>query len=91
MAEELKVQRQEENSAAVRDLSTHIIRLMKERDALLEKRKKLITLSEAKAAIAAADDLLLRAIREVVPDYEPQILQLQAEYYLESDLQPFDE
>lgn len=89
MADELKVQRQEENSAAVRDLSGHIIRLMKERDALLEKRKKLITLDEAKSALAKADDIMLQAIYEVAADFAHLILQRQAELHFETD-QPFE-
>lgn len=89
ISQECKEQRIQENSAAVRDLSNHLIRLMKERDALLEKRKKLISLEEAKSVLAKADDIFGQAVDEVVPDYAHLIRQRQAELYFEND-QPFE-
>ena len=90
LSEECRDQRQQENSAAVRDLSNHIMRLRKDLDALLEKRKKLITLAEAKKAVAKANDYVIQAVYEIVPDYAHLILQRQAELHLESE-QPFEE
>lgn len=89
LSEECRQKRQEENSAAVRDLSNHMMRLMKDRDSMLKERKRLISLAEAKEAVAKANDTLLQAVREIVPDYEHLILQRHAELHFETE-QPFE-
>lgn len=89
LSDKCREERVNDNSAAVRDLSNHIVRLMKELDAHLERRGKRISLAEAKSAIMKANDALLDAIYEIVPDYAADILQRHAEKHFESD-QPFE-
>ena len=79
----------DENQAGARDHSNHIVRLKKERDAILEKSKKLISLAEAKKRISEVTEPLVQAIEEIVPDHAPAIYKRQAEIYFENE-QPFD-
>lgn len=85
LSDECKEKRAEDNAAAVRDLTSHIVKLKKERIALAEKMGKLISLAEAKQAISEANDPTIAAIEEIAPDLAPMIYKRAAELYYENE------
>ena len=77
LAEECTIKRQEENSAAVRDLSSHMIRLKKDIQSLQKERGILVSDSEARQTDLILLDYFWKAAERVVPErvHEIRILQ----------------
>jgi len=79
LSEQCEEARLDGNHAMVRDLSSHIVRLEKERLHLAKEHGKLISLAEAKESFDRANDDLLDSIWEIAPDKAPAILAHYAE------------